>query len=99
MADLLVLLRPAESLCNGAGYRGKVQALPKKKGRPQYHKASIWQGRQSRLCQKEKKTRKNRIFTRKKVSEQDHGEDRVSSTVKEGEFQGGKEGQAKRNSL
>ena len=32
-------------------------------------------------------------------SERDHGEERVDSTVKEGRFQGGKRGQARRASL
>ena len=32
-------------------------------------------------------------------SEREHGEERVDSTVKEGRFQGGKRGQARRASL
>ena len=36
---------------------------------------------------------------RKGGSEREHGEERVDSTVKEGRFQGGKGGQARRASL
>ena len=39
------------------------------------------------------------ILTREGVSEWEHEEERVGSTVKEGRFQGGKGGQARRASL
>ena len=41
----------------------------------------------------------SRALTRERGSEREHGVERADSTVKEGRFQGGKEGQARRASL
>ena len=41
----------------------------------------------------------SRTLTREGGSEREHGVERVDSTVKEGRFQGGKVGQARRASL
>ena len=88
---------------------------PKRKEWPQCHRESSWQERRSRPCQKEKKqSRLSRIpdregdrvnvgesstLARVRGSEREHEEKRVDSTVKEGRFQGGKGGQARRASL
>ena len=45
------------------------------------------------------KVGESRTLARERGSERDHGEERVDSTVKEGRFQGGKRGKAKRASL
>ena len=66
MADLLVLPRPAKSLQNGAGFKGRnlnQLGLLKRKEWPQCHRESSWQERRSRLCQKEK-SRQSRALDR-----------------------------------
>ena len=45
------------------------------------------------------KVGKRHTLAREGVSERDHEEERVDSTVKEGRFQGGRGGQARRASL
>ena len=87
----------------------------KRKEWPQCHRESSWQVRQSRPFRKEKEqSRLSRAPDRKGgesqgervshlgergKSEREHGEERVDSTVKEGRFQGGEGGQARRASL
>ena len=92
-----------------------ILGLPKRKEWPQRHRESSWQEPQSRPCQKEKeqsrlskapdhegervKMGKSRTLVREGESEQEHGVERVDSTVNKGKFQGGKQGQARRASL
>ena len=45
------------------------------------------------------KVGESRTLARERGSEREHREERVDSTVKEGRFQGGKRGKAKRASL
>ena len=45
------------------------------------------------------KVGKSRTLARERGSEREHGEERVDFTVKEGRFQGGKGGHARRASL
>ena len=89
--------------------------LLKRKEWPQCHRKSSWQERRSRLCQKEKEqSRLSKALDHeggesqdgrephlgeKGGSEREHGVGRVDSTVKEGIFQGGQGGQARRASL
>ena len=90
-----------------------ILGLPKRKERPQCHRESSWQERQSRPYQKEKEQsrlskapdhegeesqdgREPHLGERGGESEREHGVKRVDSTVKEGRFQGGKGGQAKK---
>ena len=89
-----------------------ILGLSKRKEWPQCHRESSWQERWSRLCQKEKEQsrlseepdheggesqggREPHLGKR----EGEHGEVRMDSIVKEGRFQGGKGGQARRTSL
>ena len=92
-----------------------ILGLPKRKEWPQCHKVSSWQGRHSRLCQNEKEQsdlsrlpdceiresqgEREPNLGERVVSEREHGEEKVHFTEKEGRFQGGEEGQAKRTSL
>ena len=79
---------------------------PKRQAWPRCHKVSSWQGRQSRLCQNEKEQShlsrspdREKVKVRKRRIKMEHGEERVDTTVKEGRFQRGEGGQAKRTSL
>ena len=71
MADLLVVLRPAESSQNGADFSENWNrlGLPKRKGCPQCHQVSSWQGRMSRLYQKEKETKPSARLLDREVRE------------------------------
>ena len=76
---------------------------------------SCWQGSQSHSCQKKRnraicrdhqivpwgrvKVSETRNLAQKKGSDREQGEERVDSSVKEGRFQGGEGGKAKRTSL
>ena len=102
MANLLVLPRPAER----AEWRRLerknliIISLPKRKGWPHCLKESSWQIWQNRLCQKEQ-SHPFRSPDREVGESQDErelhlGERKGDSTVKEGKFQGGEEGHAKR---
>ena len=89
--------------------------LPKRKEWPQCHRESSWQERRSRPYQKEKEQsrlskaldhegeesqggRESQLDERG-GSEREHGVERVEFTVKQGRFQGGKGGQARKASL
>ena len=90
-------------------------SLLKRKEWPQCHRESSWQVRRSCLCQKEKEqSRLSRVpdheggesqggqephLGEREGSERRHEEERVDYTVKEGRFEGGKGGQARRASL
>ena len=92
-----------------------ILGLLKRKVWPQCHRESNWQERRSRPCQKEKEqSRQSRVpdhdegesqserelhLGERGGSEREHGQERMDSTVKDGTFQGGKEGQARRASL
>ena len=92
-----------------------ILGLPKRKEWPQCHRESSWQERRSHLCQKEKEQSRlskppdheggesqggrELHLGKRGGSEQEHGEERVDSTAKEGRFQGGNGGQARRASL
>ena len=92
-----------------------ILGLPKRKEWPQCHRESSWQERRSRSCQKEKEQSRlsrvpdhegervemgeSRTLARVEGSEQEHGEERVDSTVNKGRFRGGQGGQATRASL
>ena len=63
---------------------------------------SSWQVRLSRLCQKEKSRQPSHshiVRWETGGSDRDHREEKVDSTVKDGRFQGGEGGQARRASL
>ena len=91
-----------------------ILGLPKRKEWPQCHRESSWQVCWSCLCQEGKEqSHLSRVPDRewgesqggrephlgeRGGSEQGHGVERVDSTMKEGRFQGGKGGQAKRAS-
>ena len=92
-----------------------ILGLLKRKEWPQCRRKSSWQVRRSRSCQKEKEQSRLSKVPDRKVgesqgerephlgergeSEREHEEERVDSTVKEGRFQGGEGGQARRASL
>ena len=80
-----------------------ILGLPKRNEWPQCHRESSWQERRSRLYQNEKEqSRLSRVPDHEggeSQGEREHGNERVDSTVKEGRFQGGKGGQARRASL
>ena len=90
-----------------------ILSLPERKEWPR-HRESSWQERRSRSCQEEqsrqssvpnheggRESRWARAAPWRETGglEREHEEERVDSTVKEGRFQGGKGGQARRASL
>ena len=98
-----------------SGNNLNILGLLKRKEWPQCHRESSGKERRSRSCQKQKeKSGMSRVpnhevresrwaraapWPERGGSEREHEEERVHSTVKEGRFQGGKGGQARRASL
>ena len=87
-----------------------ILGLPKRKEWPQCHRESSWQECRSRPYQKKKEQSRlskapdhdggeSQGGREPHLGEREHGMERVDSTVNEGRFQGGKEGQARRTFL
>ena len=110
MADLLVLPRPAKSVQNGADFSGKTRAYwACRKGKSGLSATERTVGKNagafftkmehSRLSKAPDDEGRQTQGGREGGSEREHGVERGDSTVKEGRFQGGQGGQARRASL